>query len=81
VRARQRSHVRDLTVTAWGARGAVGDPYPGWHELVEGLGRPGIGEGRRRRSKLNEEVLGARGWGEGSGNERGEDGRGCGALL
>jgi hypothetical protein len=25
--------------------------------VVEGLGRPGVGEGRRRQSKLNEEVL------------------------
>jgi hypothetical protein len=61
VRARRRSGARDLTVTAWGARGADGDPYPGRHELVEGLGRPGVGEGRRRRGKLDGEVLGARG--------------------
>jgi hypothetical protein len=36
VQVRQRSHARDLAVAAWGARGADGDPYPGWHELVEG---------------------------------------------
>jgi hypothetical protein len=56
-----RSRAWDLTVAAWGARGADGDPYPRWHELVEGLGRPGVVEGRRRRSKLNEEVIRARG--------------------
>jgi hypothetical protein len=48
-------------MTTWGARGADGDPYPRWHELVEGLERPGFGEGRWRRSKLDEEVLGAEG--------------------
>jgi hypothetical protein len=57
----RHSRARDLAVAAWGARGADGDPYPGWHKLVEGLGRPGVVEGRWRRSKLNEEVLGARG--------------------
>jgi hypothetical protein len=57
----RRSRARDLTVAVWGARGGDGDPYPGWHELVEGLGRLGIVEGRRRQSKLNEEVLRARG--------------------
>jgi hypothetical protein len=41
--ARQRSRARDLIVVAWGARGADGDPYPGWHELVEGLVLPGVG--------------------------------------
>jgi hypothetical protein len=81
VRARRRSHARYLTVAAWGARGEDGDPYPGWREWVEGLGRPGVDEGRRRRSKLDDKRLGARGWGEGSGFERGEDGRGWGALL
>jgi hypothetical protein len=59
--ARRRSYARDLTVAAWGARGADVDPYPGWHELVEGLRWPSVIEGRQRRSKLNEEVLGARG--------------------
>jgi hypothetical protein len=58
--ARRRSHARDLAMAAWGARGADGDPYPGWHEMVEGLGRPGVDEGRRRWSKLNE-VLGVLG--------------------
>jgi hypothetical protein len=57
VQARRRSRARDLAVAAWGARGADGDPYPRWHELVEGLGRPEVGEGRQRRSKLDEEVL------------------------
>jgi hypothetical protein len=59
--AHRCSRAWDLVVAAWGARGADGDPYPGWPELVEGLGRLGVGEGRRRWSKLNEEVLGARG--------------------
>jgi hypothetical protein len=35
--------------------------------VVEGLGRPGISEGKRWDSKLDEKVLMARGWGEGSG--------------
>jgi hypothetical protein len=48
-------------VAARGARGAGGDPYPGWHEVVEGLGWPGVGEGRQRRSKLDVKVLRARG--------------------
>jgi hypothetical protein len=34
-----------------------GDPYPSWHEAVEGLGRPGIDEGRRQWSELDERVL------------------------
>jgi hypothetical protein len=59
--ARWCSRAWDLTVVAWGARGADEDPYPGWHELVEGLRRPGVSEGRRWHSKLNEEVLGVRG--------------------
>jgi hypothetical protein len=54
VRARRRSRAQDLTVAAWGARGEDGDPYLGWREWVEGLGRPGVGEGRRRRSKLDD---------------------------
>jgi hypothetical protein len=33
------------------------DPYPGWHEMAEGLGRLGIDEGRRQRSELDERVL------------------------
>jgi hypothetical protein len=81
VRVRRRSRARDLAVAAWGARGEDGDPYPGWRECMEGLGRSGVGEGRRRRSKLDDKRLGARGWGEGSGFERGENGRGCGTLL
>jgi hypothetical protein len=59
--ARRRSRARDLAVVAWGARGADGDPYPGWHKLVEGLGRPGVVEGRRRWSKLNERCSGHEG--------------------
>jgi hypothetical protein len=47
------------------------DPYPGWREWVVGLGRPGGGGANSM----------TRGWGEGSGFERGENGRGCGALL
>jgi hypothetical protein len=46
VRARRRSRARDLAMAAWGARGEDEDPYLGWREWVEGLGRPGIGEGR-----------------------------------
>jgi hypothetical protein len=76
-----RSHARDLTMAARGARGAGGDPYPRWHEMVKGLGRSGVGEGWQWWSKLNEKVLRARGCGEGSGDERGGDGRGCGTLL
>jgi hypothetical protein len=71
----------DLTVAAWGARGEDGDPYPGWREWVEGLRRPGVGEGRRRRSKLDNKRLGVQGWGEGNGFEHGENGQGCGTLL
>jgi hypothetical protein len=57
----QCSRAQDLTVASWGARGADGDPYPGWHEVVEGLGRAGISEGKRWDSKLDEKVLMARG--------------------
>jgi hypothetical protein len=81
VRAHWRSGARDLAVVVWGARGEDGDPYPGWCEWAEGLGRLGVGEGRRRRSKLDDKRHGARGWGEGSGFERGETGRRCGTLL
>jgi hypothetical protein len=59
VRARRRSRARDLIVAAWGARGEDGDTYLGWREWVEGLGRPDVGEGRRRRSKLDNKRLGA----------------------
>jgi hypothetical protein len=66
--ARRRSRAWDLTVVAWGARGEDGDPYPGWHEWVEGLGRLGIGEGRQRqRSKHDGKRLGR------EGGERGAD--------
>jgi hypothetical protein len=56
-RAHWRSRARDLVVMAWGAREWDGDPYPGWHEAAEGLGWPGLGEGRRWQSELNERVL------------------------
>jgi hypothetical protein len=47
-------------VATRGAREGDGDPYPGWHEAVEGLGWSGIGEGRRQRSELDEKVLDVR---------------------
>jgi hypothetical protein len=72
VRAHRRSGARDLAVAAGEARGEDGDRYPGWCEWAEGLGWPVVGEGRRRRSKLDDKRLGARGWGEGSGFEHGE---------
>jgi hypothetical protein len=56
-RAHRRSRVRDLVMGARGAREGDGDPYPGWHEAAEGLTRRGLGEGRRRRSELDEKVL------------------------
>jgi hypothetical protein len=56
-RAHRRSRVRDLAVVAWGAREGDGDPYPGWHEAVEGRKRQGVDEGRRWRSELDEKVL------------------------
>jgi hypothetical protein len=59
VRACQCSRAWDLAVAAWGARGEDGNPYPGWREWVEGLGRSGVGEGTRRRSKLDDNRLGA----------------------
>jgi hypothetical protein len=54
-------------VAAWGAREADGNPYPGWHEVVEGLRQPGVGEGRWRQSKLDEKVLKVRGEERGAG--------------
>jgi hypothetical protein len=42
---------------AWEAREGDRDPYPGLHEAVKGLRRPGIGEGRRWWSELDERVL------------------------
>jgi hypothetical protein len=45
-RAHRRSCAWDLSVVARGAREGDGDPYPDWHKVVEGLGWPGIGEGR-----------------------------------
>jgi hypothetical protein len=40
-----------------GAREGDRDPYLEWHEATEELGWPGIGEGRRRQSKLDKRVL------------------------
>jgi hypothetical protein len=51
-KAHRRSRAWDLTMAARGATDGDGDPYPGWHEAVEGLGRPGIGEGRRGGASL-----------------------------
>jgi hypothetical protein len=47
-------------VTVRGAREGDGGPYPGWHEAVEGLGWPGVSEGRLKWSGLNEMVPEAR---------------------
>jgi hypothetical protein len=47
-------------VAAQGAREGDGDPYPNWHEAVEGLGWLGVDEGRQRPSELDEKVLGPR---------------------
>jgi hypothetical protein len=58
--AHRHSCARDLAMVARGARGGDGDPYPGWHEAAEGLGRSGVGEGTWRQSVLNKKVLGAR---------------------
>jgi hypothetical protein len=80
--ARRRFHAQDLAVVAWGTRGEDGDPYPGWRDWVKGLERPGVGEGTRRWSKLDDKRLGARGCVEGSRIERSEkNGKGCGTLL
>jgi hypothetical protein len=59
VRVHRRSRARDLAVATWGARGEDGDPYLGWREWVEGLRRPGVGEGTQWRSKLDDKRLGA----------------------
>jgi hypothetical protein len=56
-RAHRHSRVRDLAVMVRGAREGDGDPYLGWHVAAEGLGRPGIGEGTRWQSELDERVL------------------------
>jgi hypothetical protein len=56
----RRSCARDLTVAARGARGVDGEPYPGWHEAVEGHGRSGDGEGRRWLGELGGGALEAR---------------------
>jgi hypothetical protein len=57
VRSHWCSRARDLTVVTRGARKGDGDPYPGWHEVAEGLGRPSVGEGRQWWSELDEKVL------------------------
>jgi hypothetical protein len=38
----------------------MGIPYLDWHEEAEGLEWPGLDEGRRQRSELNEKMLEAR---------------------
>jgi hypothetical protein len=35
----------------------MGIPYLDWHEEAEGLEWPGLDEGRRQRSELNEKML------------------------
>jgi hypothetical protein len=57
---RRRSRARHLAVAARGARGEDGKPYPGLHEVVEGHGRPGDGEGRRRLGELGGGAFGVR---------------------
>jgi hypothetical protein len=47
-------------VVAQGAREGDRDPYPDWHKAAEGLGWPGIGEGWRWQSELDEKVIEAR---------------------
>jgi hypothetical protein len=47
-------------VVARGAREGDGDPYPGWHEAVEGLRWRGLDEGWQWRSELDVKVLEAR---------------------
>jgi hypothetical protein len=44
-------------MVAWGAREGDGDPYPGWHEVAEGLRWRGVDEGRQRQSELDEKVF------------------------
>jgi hypothetical protein len=51
---------RDLAVAAQGARGEDGEPYPGWHEAVEGHGRPSDGEGKWWLGELGGGAFGAR---------------------
>jgi hypothetical protein len=51
---------RDLTVAVRGARGEDGEPYPSWHEAVEGHGRPSDGEGRWRLGELGGGTFGVR---------------------
>jgi hypothetical protein len=55
--ARRHSHVRDLAVMAWEARGGDGDLYLGWHETTEGFGWLGDSGSRRRPEFLNERAL------------------------
>jgi hypothetical protein len=56
--AHRRSHARDLAAMAREARGGDGDLYPGWHEMAEGLGRPGDG-GSRCRGEERRGAVGA----------------------
>jgi hypothetical protein len=79
--ARRRSHAQDLAATTREARGGDGDLYPGWHETVEGLERPGHGGPRWRPEFLNERALEVRRLGkEGSGGHGVERWR-CGYVL
>jgi hypothetical protein len=48
--ARRCSRAQDLVVAAGGARGADGDPYPGWHEVVEDSQALAKGGGSRASS-------------------------------
>jgi hypothetical protein len=63
--AHWRSRAQYLAVAAWGARGGDGDPYPGWHEAVEGHRRPGNGEGRWWLGELGGGAFGVRRKGKG----------------
>jgi hypothetical protein len=56
-RAHRRSRARDLAVVARGAREGDRNPYPGWHEVAEGLEWLGVGVGRQWWSELDEMVL------------------------
>jgi hypothetical protein len=58
--AQWRSHARDHAVAAQGARGEDGEPYPGWHEAVEGHERPSDSEGRWWLGELGGRAFGAR---------------------
>jgi hypothetical protein len=53
-------HSRVYAIAALGARGEDGESYLGWHEVAEGHGRPGDGEGRRWLGELSGGAFGAR---------------------